>query len=141
MHKPYSWKTFSREDLKSFLHEALIMLALCVNYIFAHVLLYIWQIDFIYYLVTIVVASFLGGVVVINVTRSIFYTTSSLVVGGLIGIGITIAPLIMYQEDPIIIRALILYYSGDLAKILLFVMPLCIIVSVIGCFLREAIEG
>lgn len=138
MQKLRFWETLVTKKLKN-LHAAIIMLALCVNYIFAHVLLYIWQVDFIYYVVTIFVASFLGGVVVTNLTRSILYVASSLVVGGVVGIGITIAPLIIYQADPLIINAVILYYSGDLGKILLLSLPLCIIVALIGCFLGEAI--
>lgn len=124
-----------------FLRETLTILALCVNYIFAHTLIFIWnQPHYCYYIFTLVV-SLLFGLAIMDFARSILYVGISFVVGAVAAIGITIAPLILSEAGTGMINAGILKYSQLAVRLLIVSLPLCILVAVLGCFLGEDFQA
>lgn len=117
----------------------IITIASCINFICAHLLIFIWKQPYYYYIV-IFIASFLTGAVIVDFARSILYALASYITGSIISIVIAIAPAIIYGADRIIIDANILYYTSYLAKLLLISLPLCLFVVIFGAFIGESVQ-
>ena len=117
----------------------LISVASFLNFLYAHLLIFIWK-ETSYYYVAIIVVSFLIGTVLEDYTRAILYGSFSLIIGSIASVEIVIAPAIIYGAERAAIDANILYYGSELGKLLLLSLPLCFFMVIIGCSLGEALE-
>jgi hypothetical protein len=117
----------------------IITIATCINFVCAHLLVFIWKQPEYYYII-IGAASFLAGAIIVDFSRSILYALAALIIGSLISVAISIAPAIIYGADRMIVDANILYYTNYLAKLLLISLPLCIFVVIFGAFIGERVQ-
>jgi len=134
--KKRTWGAFKHKVL----HDLLIILALIVNYFWAFTLFLIWGESYYYYAV-LLVTSLLAGIVITSFTRSFIYVCISLVGGAAIAIGIAISPPIIYGGDPLVTSVGILVYGSLVARLLIVGIPLCTIITVIGCSLSDVIKN
>lgn len=126
--------------LRHFQRTFIITIASCINFVYAHLLLFIWKEPYYYYYIVIAVASFLIGAVLVDFARSIICTSASLIAGSIISVGIMIAPGIIYGADRVIIDASILLYSNALVKLLIISLPLSLCAVLVGAFIGETVQ-
>jgi len=127
MSKEHTWITTSLT----------IMVMLLINYISAYCLIFIWKQYSLHYVV-LLITSFLAGVVMREFTKTMIYVGSSFLISATIAVGINVTPLIVFNEDALIISTVIFSYAQLLARIMIISLPLCILSAMLGCFLSES---
>lgn len=75
-----------------------LLLALFADYTCFYILFHVFNIDLVYFLVMVLILSFMAGVLVMDIERSIFYVCFSVFLGAIITIVLLLAPLIANGE-------------------------------------------
>lgn len=120
-------------------YQIVLMLVLCLNYTSAYVLAYIWQADHYFYAVVIAV-SFLVGLAVKDYSKSLLYVISTLVVATILGIIVMAAPGLMRGASHVIIDVVVLGYGNRASIMILFGFPLCLLITLMGCFVATSVQ-
>ena len=124
---------------KELLKETLIILALCVNYTCAFALALFLHLEIPYFIVTVLIFSFLAGSFLPSMGRKILSVGLSIVAGAALTIVLYVAPLVVYGETWMVDLVLL--------EVLTFVVPhllfgalFSLLGSVMGTFLGDALK-
>jgi len=117
-------------------YQMTFILVLCFNYVSAYVLAFIWQADH-YFFALLITVSFLVGLVVKDYSKSLQYVISTFVVATILGIIVMAAPALMRGASHVIVDVVVLGYGGRAAILILLGFPLCVLITLMGCFLTK----
>lgn len=118
--------------------DTLIILALCVNYASAYFVPFVWKGSIIYVMFIFFVASIISGILVANITRSLFYACLSLILSGVLFTGFLMLPPLIYGHPGMVNYAseLAIMFAG---KLILLGIVFCVIGTLIGSLIGDLI--
>lgn len=112
------------------------LLGLSLNQAAAYLAVSLWNLDLSYYLLVVLVLTFVFSIYIKNLSIGIAFTVLSMIIGALITMGILLIPPLVYRSEFMIEFALIAY-SMLIGKLVVFNMVISIFASILGGLLSE----
>jgi hypothetical protein len=119
--------------------DTVIILALCVNYASAYFVSFVWKGSIIYVMFIFFVASIISGILLANITRSLFYACLSLILSVVVFAGLLVLPPSIYGHVGMV------NYTTQVAitfasKLILLGIVFCLIGTLIGSLIGDFIR-
>jgi len=118
----------------TFLKDMVPALGLCLNQAAAYSAAFVWKLELLYYLILILFFTSLFSIYIRNLTKSIAYSVTSVIVGAIIGLGILLIPPLVYGSYEMI-NATTSIYLTFVAKLAIFNLVICMFSSTVGTVL------
>jgi len=112
------------------------LLGLSLNQAAAYLAVSLWNLDLSYYLLVVLVLTFVFSIYIKNLSIGIAFTVLSMIIGALITMGILLIPPLVYRSEFMIEFALTAYPTF-IAKLVVFNMVISIFASILGGLLSE----
>jgi len=122
----------------SFLKKAIAPLGLFLNQATAYLAAFLWKLELPYYLVLIIIFTLIFSMYIKDISKSLAYTLTSVVIGGLIGLIILITPPVLYGSYETIDLILTLY-TLTISKLAILNLVISMFCSLAGSFLTKAV--
>lgn len=114
-----------------------LILASSLNYTGALMLNTFWHVELYYYLPIVFLISTMLGILTIDLRDALIYTCISLVLSAIISVVIVSAPPILFGESSLTIDAAVQLAMTSVTRLLIFGIIICIVGTMLGCFLGE----
>ena len=123
--------------MRRLLWNLFLVVASSFNYASISLLVIVWKLDLLYYLPMVFIISCMIGAVVVDITRSIIYTYTCMVIGHTIAIAIFLFPYIVFAASVQRTNAAIMVVLNILVKVFLVSAIVYFFGAILGCFLGE----
>lgn len=123
-----------------FLVELLLLLALTTNFAFSYMLPLLWKEEGVLYFFTLIMLSFITGMMILNVKKTFIYFCICSVTGAILAAEVYILPAVIFGElwkIDLAIASLV----PVLARGVVINLAFCVFVAIIGCYIGQVITG
>jgi hypothetical protein len=122
----------------SFLRDGIVILGLCLNQAAACLACFVWKLEIVYYLLVVAFFTLIFSLYIRNLTKSVAYSATSVVVGALVGLGIVLIPPLVYGSQQTV-DATSTFYLTYVSSRAILSLVVSTFTSIIGSFLIGAV--
>lgn len=134
----YGRRISIKEPMK-FRKQLLVTLASCANFTGVFVLRLFWNLEFHNVLITVLVLSFLAGLLIEEIEKSIFCVCFSLVVGGIMTSLIYVFPLLVQGEDLLIVQNFLWQAIQSVAQVFIVALVVAFVAAISASILSDVL--
>lgn len=127
-------KEITFANTKLVLKGVIIALSLSINQAAAYLAVFLWKLEFPYYLIIVFVLTLISSSYIKNLTKSIAFTVISVFVGVIIGLGILLIPPAIFGSN-VMIEYTITFYLLFTSKLAIFNSVISVFSSILGSLL------
>lgn len=108
-----------------------------LNYASVSLLVIVWRLDIFYYLPMVFIISCMIGALVVDITKSIIYTYTCMIIGYMITIATFLLPYVIFAESVERINLAIIAVLNTIVKVFFISAIVYFLGAIVGCFLGE----